>query len=166
MTILLRCATAAVLATTVPVVGGSGLETWTNVGRLRGLEILVALDQAYLDDDGRHVLVSTRVQGDFDARLDTLPELDAEVAPAPRGVGVWALHLTYVYDCGVGEIADVTFHAAYDHDERRMTAPDDFIDLVVRSHRTGLAAASSPESRDGWRRLCARLQARAPALRS
>ena len=142
MSILLRSATCAVLAMTLPVVGGSGVENWTNIGRLRGLDLLVALDQAYLDESDRQVLVTTRLQGDFDARLETLPEL-SDVSPAPRRVGVRALHLTYAYDCVTGEIADVTFHAAYDDDERRMTAPPDFVDLVVRSHRTGLLAASS-----------------------
>ncbi len=159
MAILLRSATAAVLAMTVPVVGGSGAEQWTNVGRMRGLEILVALDDAYLDDAGRQVLVATRLQGDIDARLDTLPELDGS-PPTPRHVGVHALHLTYAYDCASGEIADVRFHAAYDDDERRMIAPPEFIELVQTSHRTGLLAASSDESRQGWRRLCSRLQAR------
>ena len=165
MTILLRCATAAVLATTVPVIGGSGVETWTHVGRMRGLDILVALEQAYLDENSRQVLVTTRLQGDIDARLETLPELD-NAPPTPRRVGVRAMHLTYAYDCETGEIADVAFHAAYDEDERRMIAPPEFVDLVERSQRTGLHAASSPESRRGWRKLCNRLRARMTDVRT
>ena len=166
MSILLRSAAFAVLAMTVPVIGGSGVEDWTTIGRLRGLDLMVALDQAYLDETGSHVIVATRVAGDFDARLDTLPELDEEVAPAPRRVGVGAMHLIYDYDCATGEIADVVFNLAYDTEGRRMTAPPDFVDLVVRSHRTGLAAASTDESRAGWRKICARLGARDSALRS
>ena len=155
MSILLRSTAFAVLAMTVPVIGGSGVEDWTTIGRLRGL-----------DETESHVIVATRVEGDFDARLDTLPELDEEVAPAPRRVGVGAMHLIYDYDCATGEIADVVFNLAYDTEGRRMTAPPDFVDLVVRSHRTGLAAASTDESRAGWRKICARLGARDGALRS
>ncbi|WP_339948524.1 hypothetical protein [uncultured Albimonas sp.] len=162
MTILLRAATAAVIATTLPVIGGSGVETWTNVGALRGLDVLVALDDAYLDESAGRVLVATRLVGDIDARLETIPDLD-DSPPTPRRVGVRAMTLTYIYDCDLGEIEQVRFHSAYDDEDRRMAAPADFVNLVENTLRTGLLASSSTESRAGWRKLCARLRARLPA---
>lgn len=144
----------AVCAAAWPVMGSSDDEDWKAVGSLRGVSILVAPDAAYADLAAATFAIPGRLEGDFDARVDSLPSLAEDMDEPVDANGARRLELLYVFDCVSGDIRTVHFHAAFDAEQRRISVSRGYAAVVEHSISTGIRAVSTAETLAERRSFC------------
>ncbi|MDF2232736.1 hypothetical protein P2H44_09245 [Albimonas sp. CAU 1670] len=154
---------AVAVAALVPAIGTGEDETWLNVGRLRGLDISVAPDFAYVDEQAETFSIPARLHGEMDARTRALPHYEHEPPVVPAGTRT--VELTYVFHCDTGATASVMVHAGYDAEWRRLPLPDSYIAFLESAILTGMRAVDTEEALQRRREFCARIRPAVSDLR-
>ncbi|SFI26571.1 hypothetical protein [Albimonas pacifica] len=143
----------SLISATVPLWVASDDAEWTEVGRIGALNVWVAPDRYVFDEAAERLSVATRLDGDFDLMLSSVPGAEAE-PPHLHSAGIRRMELAFVHDCRLGTVEEVQVHAGYDGEGRRVAVRPGLAALVAQSARADARAVSTPAVRDAIRQAC------------